>query len=136
MAERPGRTLAVTAKQAEAVMSTPDDYRAMAEECFRRAREAESDRERQGYLELARTWLEAASTDGLRRTIPRPAVLPFAVDRLEQRRSVLFAPKILKPLRRQLSVANSVLNVLVPKVGLERPRVVPPVGQRVTAGVP
>ncbi len=42
-------------------MSTPDDYRAMAEECFWRAREAESDRERQGYLELARTWLEAAS---------------------------------------------------------------------------
>ncbi len=40
-------------------MSPPDDYRAMAEECFRRAREAESDHERQGYLELAR--LEAAS---------------------------------------------------------------------------
>ena len=42
-------------------MSTPNDYQAMAEECFRRAREAESDRDRQGYLELARTWLEAAS---------------------------------------------------------------------------
>jgi hypothetical protein len=38
-----------------------DDYQAMAEECFRRAREAISDRERQGYLELAQTWLEAAS---------------------------------------------------------------------------
>jgi hypothetical protein len=38
-----------------------DDYQAMAEECFRRARVAESDRERQGYLELAQTWLEAAS---------------------------------------------------------------------------
>jgi hypothetical protein len=41
--------------------SRDDGYQAMAEECFRRAREAESDRERQGYLELAQTWLEAAS---------------------------------------------------------------------------
>ena len=42
-------------------MSTPDDYRAMAEECFRRAHESQTDSERDGYLELARTWLEAAS---------------------------------------------------------------------------
>jgi hypothetical protein len=42
-------------------MSTSDDYRAMAEECFRRAQEAQTDNERQGYLELARTWLAAAS---------------------------------------------------------------------------
>jgi hypothetical protein len=41
-------------------MST-DDYRAMAEERFRRAQEAQTDNERQGYLELARTWLAAAS---------------------------------------------------------------------------
>jgi len=38
-----------------------DDYQAMAEECFRRAQEAQTDSERHGYLELARTWLEAAT---------------------------------------------------------------------------
>ena len=42
-------------------MSTRDDYHAMAEECFRRAQESQTDGERHGYLELARTWLEAAS---------------------------------------------------------------------------
>jgi hypothetical protein len=42
-------------------MSVTDEYCAMAEECFRRAGEAESDNERPGYLELALTWLEAAS---------------------------------------------------------------------------
>jgi hypothetical protein len=45
-------------------MSTPNDYQAMAEECFRRAREAKTDNERQDYLDLARTWLEAASQVG------------------------------------------------------------------------
>ena len=45
-------------------MSTPDDYQAMAEECFRRAQEAQTDSERHGYLELARTWLEAAHPQG------------------------------------------------------------------------
>jgi hypothetical protein len=42
-------------------MSTPDDYQAMAEECFRRAQESQTESERHGYLELARTWLETAS---------------------------------------------------------------------------
>jgi hypothetical protein len=42
-------------------MSTPDDYQVMAEECFRRAQEAQTESERHGYLELAMTWLEAAS---------------------------------------------------------------------------
>jgi len=42
-------------------MSTAHDYQAMAEECFRRAQESQTDSERHGYLELARTWLEAAS---------------------------------------------------------------------------
>ena len=41
-------------------MPTPNDYQAMAEECFRRAQQAQ-DNERDGYLELARTWLEAAT---------------------------------------------------------------------------
>jgi hypothetical protein len=43
-------------------MLAPHDYQAMAEECFRRAREAKTDNERQDYLDLARTWLEAASS--------------------------------------------------------------------------
>ena len=32
-------------------MSTPDDYRAMAEECFRWARQAQTEDKRQAYLE-------------------------------------------------------------------------------------
>jgi hypothetical protein len=43
-------------------MLTPNDYQAMAEECFRRAREAKTDNEREDYFDLARTWLEAASS--------------------------------------------------------------------------
>ncbi len=42
-------------------MSTPDDYRAMAEECLRWARQAQTEDKRQAYLDVARTWLEAAS---------------------------------------------------------------------------
>ena len=42
-------------------MSTPDDYRAMAEECFRWAQQAQTEDKRQAYLDVARTWLEAAS---------------------------------------------------------------------------
>ena len=42
-------------------MSTPDAYRAMAEECFRWARRAQTEDKRQAYLDVARTWLEAAS---------------------------------------------------------------------------
>jgi hypothetical protein len=42
-------------------MSTPDDYQAMAEECFRRAQESQTESERHGDLELASTSLEAAS---------------------------------------------------------------------------
>ncbi len=38
-----------------------DDYQVIAEECFRRAQEAQTDSERRGYLELAKTWLEAAT---------------------------------------------------------------------------
>ena len=42
-------------------MSTPDDYRVMAEECFRWARQAQTEDKRQAYLDVARTWLEVAS---------------------------------------------------------------------------
>ena len=47
-------------------MSTSDDYRAMAEECFRWARRALTEDKRQAYLDVARTWLEAASSSRLR----------------------------------------------------------------------
>ena len=40
-------------------MSTPGDYRAMAEECFRWAQHAQTEDKRQAYLDVARTWLEA-----------------------------------------------------------------------------
>ena len=46
------------------------------------------------------------------------------------------APEILKSRRRKLGVADRVLNVVVAEVRLQRPCVVPLVGQRVTAGVP
>ena len=39
---------------------TPKDYRAMADQCFRWVREAETIDERRAYLKLARAWLEAA----------------------------------------------------------------------------
>ena len=42
-------------------MSTPGDYRAMAEECFRWAQHAQTEDKRQADLDVARTWLEAAS---------------------------------------------------------------------------
>jgi hypothetical protein len=40
---------------------TPEQYRSMAEECFGWAREAHTDEVRLCYLNLAQTWLEAAS---------------------------------------------------------------------------
>ncbi len=42
-------------------MPKPDEYRTMAEECLRSAREAQTNEERQLYLNLARVWLEFAS---------------------------------------------------------------------------
>ena len=45
-------------------------------------------------------------------------------------------PKILEPRRRQLSVADGVLDVAVAKISLQRPRIVPLVGERVAACVP
>ena len=45
-------------------------------------------------------------------------------------------PEILEPIRRQLRVPHRVLDVLVPEVGLQRPRIVALVGQREAAGVP
>ena len=42
-------------------MITSQEYRRMAEECFGWAREAQTDDVRQCYLNLAQTWLDAAT---------------------------------------------------------------------------
>jgi hypothetical protein len=44
-----------------AVMKTASDYRAMAKECFRWAREAHKEEVRESYIQLAQVWLNAAS---------------------------------------------------------------------------
>jgi hypothetical protein len=47
-------------------MKTAEEYRAMAEECFRWAREASEEAVRTSYLKMAQVWLDAASKlDGL-----------------------------------------------------------------------
>jgi hypothetical protein len=45
-------------------------------------------------------------------------------------------PEVLEAGRRQFGIAHRVLDVAVPEVSLQRPRVVPSVGQSVTASVP
>ena len=42
-------------------MPTSDEYRASAEECYRLATEAKTETDRLACLDLARTWLDAAS---------------------------------------------------------------------------
>jgi hypothetical protein len=44
-------------------MPTSEEYRATAEECYRLATEAETETDRLACLDLARTWLEAASRE-------------------------------------------------------------------------
>jgi hypothetical protein len=46
------------------------------------------------------------------------------------------SPEVLEPIQRQLGVAHRVLNVAVAQIGLERPRVVPAVGEGEPSGVP
>ena len=47
-------------------MKTAAEYRAMADECFKWAREALDDEVRESYLQLAQVWLDVASKlDGL-----------------------------------------------------------------------
>jgi hypothetical protein len=43
------------------IMDTPEHYRAYAEECLGWARTAKTDREREIFIEMARTWLKAAA---------------------------------------------------------------------------
>lgn len=42
------------------VVSLADQYRAYADECFGWARTAETDREREIFIQMAQTWLAAA----------------------------------------------------------------------------
>ena len=57
-------------------MSTAAEYRALADECFRWAREATTENVRLVYLDIAKGWLELAAYGGLpirqseRRIIP------------------------------------------------------------------
>jgi hypothetical protein len=51
------------------------------------------------------------------------------------RRASALSPEILETIRRQLGVAHRVLDVLVPELCLQRPRVVSRIGEGVAAGV-
>ena len=42
-------------------MKTAAEYRAMADECFKWARETQTDEVRESLLQLAQVWLDAAS---------------------------------------------------------------------------
>ena len=56
-------------------MKTAAEYRAMADECFKWARETQTDEVRASYLQLAQVWLNTASKlDGLppSRSAPAP----------------------------------------------------------------
>jgi hypothetical protein len=53
----------------------------------------------------------------------------------ERRRFGGQPPEVLEPRRRQLCVPHRVLDVLMAKICLERPRVMPRVGQREPAGM-
>ena len=55
-------------------MKTAAEYRAMADECFKWAREAQTKEVRKSYLQLAQIWLNTASKiDGLPATRTPPA---------------------------------------------------------------
>ena len=55
-------------------MKTAVEYRAMAEECFKWARDTQTDEVRASYLKLAQVWLDTASKlDGLPPTRAPPA---------------------------------------------------------------
>ena len=55
-------------------MKTAAEYRAMADECFKWAREARTKEVRKSYLQLAQIWLNTASKiDGLPATRTPPA---------------------------------------------------------------
>jgi hypothetical protein len=53
-------------------MPTANEYLKMAEECYRLAREAKTETDRLACLELARTWIEAASQQQSETQEPAP----------------------------------------------------------------
>jgi len=66
----------------ERIATTPKEYREYADECFGWAKTAKSDSERDIFLQMAQTWLEAASLAETRQTqhdpdppaeVPKPA---------------------------------------------------------------
>jgi hypothetical protein len=61
-------------KKAHLPMKTATEYQALAEECFKWAREAQDDEVRVSLLKLAQVWLDAASKlDGLSPTRTKSA---------------------------------------------------------------
>ena len=58
----------------DGIMSTPDDYRAMAEECFRWARQAQTEDKRQAYLDVARPLRVWTAALPLRRQPSGPSI--------------------------------------------------------------
>jgi hypothetical protein len=62
-------------------MITSQEYRRMAEECFGWAREAQTDEVRLCYLNLAQTWVDAASW----------------IDRASGQRSPAYVPAMRRP---------------------------------------
>ena len=52
------------------VVSSVEEYRAYADECFGWAKTARTERERQIFLEMAQTWLQAATVHGLQNRDP------------------------------------------------------------------
>ena len=73
---------------------------------------------------------------------PRPAIFSEFKSRFyeyvcySRGSTYLFPPKVLETRRRQLSVSHGVLNIFVPEVRLQRPRIVASVGERIAAGMP
>ncbi len=60
-------------------MSTTEEYRKYAEECFGWARNAKTDAERQAFLEMANVWMQAASLeDG------KPPIVQKTISREQQ----------------------------------------------------
>ena len=57
-------------------MPTANDYLKMDEECYRLAKEAKTDTDRQACLDLARTWIEAASQQEAVQETPVPPTKP------------------------------------------------------------
>jgi hypothetical protein len=53
-------------------VTTPKEYREYADECLGWAKTAKSDREREIFLQMAQTWLEAATRAENSPTTPNP----------------------------------------------------------------